>query len=168
MAREALGFVEAHRHYAPFIAFLLAFGESLAVISLLVPATVILVGMGPLIAAGGLGFLPVWAGATLGAALGDTVSYWVGRYFKDRVRSFPILRNHLDMLDKGERFFRRHGVWSVFLGRFFGPLRAVVPLVAGMFEMPRLPFQLANVGSAALWAFVLLAPGSAAMKLFGW
>ena len=44
-------------------------------------------------------------------------------------------------------------------GRFFGPLRAAVPLVAGIFGMPFWPFQIANFGSALLWAAVLLKLG---------
>ncbi len=168
LARDALALVDAHKHLAPLIAFALAFGESLAVVSLVVPATVVLVGLGPLIEAGGIGFLPVWAGAALGATLGDAVSYWIGHHYRERVRDFPILRNHPALLERGMRFFHRWGVWGVFLGRFFGPLRAVVPLVAGMFAMPSLGFQLANVTSAALWAFLLLAPGAAAMKMLGW
>lgn len=163
-ARDALTFIEAHAHWAPYIAFVLAFGESLAVISLFVPATVILLGLGPLIEAGGAPFLPVWFGAALGAVLGDAVSYWFGNHFKDGVRGFWQLSRYPGIIEPGERFFHRYGVWSVFLGRFSGPLRAVVPLVAGMFAMPQLPFQMANIASAMAWAFLLLAPGAAAVK----
>ena len=60
----------------------------------------------------------------------------------------------------GETFTKKYGVWAIFLGRFFGPARAFVPLVAGIFEMPRTPFQIANVTSALLWAFLMLAPGT--------
>ncbi len=67
-------------------------------------------------------------------------------------------------VERGEEFFKRWGVWSIFIGRFFGPLRAVIPLIAGTFEMPWLPFQIANWTSAFVWAFVLLAPGAAALK----
>ena len=48
---------------------------------------------------------------------------------------------------------------GVFLGRFFGPLRAVVPLVAGICGMAQIPFQAANVTSALVWATLILAPG---------
>ena len=44
---------------------------------------------------------------------------------------------------------------------FRAPLRASVPLVAGIVEMPRAKFQLANWSSAFLWAFVLLMFGDA-------
>jgi membrane protein DedA with SNARE-associated domain len=68
------------------------------------------------------------------------------------------------MVVKGEAFTRRFGVWAIFIGRFFGPARAVVPLVAGIFEMPRVPFQAANIASAMVWAFALLAPGTGLME----
>ncbi|WP_029349762.1 DedA family protein [Bosea sp. 117] len=166
--RQLLDFVEAHAHWAPYIAFVLAFGESFAVLSLLFPATFVLIGLGPIIEAGGIDFFPVWAAAAAGATLGDAISYWVGHYFKDGVRRIWPLSTHPELMDRGERFFHRHGAWSVFLGRFFGPLRAVVPLIAGMFGMPNVLFQMANLSSAMVWAFVLLAPGAAAMKALGW
>ncbi|MCS0494698.1 DedA family protein [Ancylobacter sp. MQZ15Z-1] len=165
-AQDALGFVQAHAHWTPYIAFLLAFGESLAVVSLFVPATVILIGMGPIIEAGGIALLPVWAGAAAGAALGDAVSYWVGFRLKGRARYIWPFSRHPQILVRGEHFFHRHGSWSVFIGRFFGPIRAVIPLVAGMFAMPQFVFQMANIASAMLWAFLLLAPGAAAVKFW--
>ncbi|MDR6954009.1 membrane protein DedA with SNARE-associated domain [Ancylobacter sp. 3268] len=165
-AHDALAFVETHAHLAPYIVFALAFGESLAVISLLVPATFILIGIGALIEAGGIALLPVWAAAAAGAALGDAVSYWVGFHLKEHTRRLWPFTRHPQMLERGERFFHRYGSWSVFIGRFFGPIRAVIPLVAGMFAMPQLIFQMANIASAMLWAFVLLAPGAAVMKFW--
>ena len=48
---------------------------------------------------------------------------------------------------------------GIFIGRFFGPLRASVPLVAGIFEMPYWRFQIANFTSAFVWAAVLLTLG---------
>lgn len=49
-------FVKEHEIWAVPIVFLLAFGESLAFISLLIPATVILLGLGALIGESGLLF----------------------------------------------------------------------------------------------------------------
>ena len=160
-----LEFVKANQVWAPAIVFGLAFGESFAILSLVFPATVVLVGIGGLIAAADISFWPIWAGAAAGASVGDWISYWIGYKLKDSARNIWPLSRHPDMFDRGERFFFRWGVWSIFLGRFFGPLRAVVPLIAGMFAMPSLQFQLANVSSAMVWSFALLAPGFAALKL---
>ena len=153
-------FVRLHQAWAPFIVAALAFCESLAVISLFVPATVILLAIGGMIGGMGLSFWPIWAGAALGAALGDWLSYEVGRYLEDKAHDVWPLNRYPQMIAKGEAFTRKYGVWAIFLGRFFGPARAFVPLVAGIFEMPRVPFQIANFTSALLWAFVLLAPGT--------
>lgn len=51
----------------------------------------------------------------------------------------------------------------MFIGRFFGPLRSIMPLVAGICGMRQLPFQLANVTSAGLWATGVLTPGIVAI-----
>ena len=162
---STLEFVKVHQAWAPLIVGFLAFGESFAVISLIFPATVMMVAIGGLIGASDIAFWPVWAAAAFGASLGDWISYWIGYKLKDSARNIWPLSKHPKMLERGERFFFRYGVWSIFLGRFFGPLRAVVPLIAGMFAMPQLPFQLANFSSAMVWAFLLLAPGYAALKL---
>jgi membrane protein DedA with SNARE-associated domain len=159
-----IDFVRDHQAWAPVIVAVLAFCESLAFLSLLVPATVILVGIGALIGATGLAFWPIWLGAVVGASLGDWVSYELGRYLEKGAHNIWPLNRHPEMVDKAERFTRRHGVWGIFFGRFFGPLRAIVPLVAGIFEMPRLLFQVANVASAMVWAFGLLAPGAGLMQ----
>ena len=49
---------------------------------------------------------------------------------------------------------------AIYLDAGLGPARALVPLFAGILGLARLPFQLANVASALVWAFVLLAPGA--------
>jgi membrane protein DedA with SNARE-associated domain len=159
LVHETLAFVRAHQAWAAPLVFLLAFAESLAVVSLLVPATAILFGISGLLGASGIPFWPCWAAAALGAILGDCVSYWVGLHFKDRLAHVWPLTRVPDLLPRGRAFFARWGVAGVFLGRFFGPLRAAVPLVAGACAMPMLPFQLANVASALVWATGILSPG---------
>ncbi|MDR3534869.1 MAG: DedA family protein [Acetobacteraceae bacterium] len=139
--------------------FALAFGESLAFVSFLLPATVILFALGGVIGAAGLPFWPLWASAAAGAILGDWLSYWLGYHYQDAIRQIWPLSRHPDLLARGERVFHRWGVVGVFLGRFLGPLRATVPLVAGIFRMPALPFQLANVTSGMIWAAGILTPG---------
>jgi membrane protein DedA with SNARE-associated domain len=163
LAAQIIDFVHAHEVWAMPVVAALAFGESLAVISLLLPATIALVGIGALIGAGDLDFVPVWIAAALGAALGDWLSYWVGRKFKTSVARIWPLSHHPDLVPKGEAFVERWGVAAVFIGRFFGPARAAVPLAAGILIMPWWPFQLANFFSAFVWAGVLLAPGTLAM-----
>lgn len=159
-SQPVLDFVRQNQVWAPFIVAALAFGESLAVISLLIPATVILVGIGALIGGAGLDFWPIWIGAVVGAFLGDWISYEVARHFGPSIQHSWPLNKQPEMLARTEDLMRKYGAWGVFFGRFSGPLRALVPLFAGIFEMPRLLFQIANLASALVWATVLLAPGA--------
>jgi membrane protein DedA with SNARE-associated domain len=159
LVQQIIDFVKVHQAWAPLIAGVLAFGESFAIISLIIPATVALIGVGALIGASNIPFIPVWIGASIGAALGDWISYWIGLKLENAVHHIWPLSRYPQMIARGEVFFKRFGTWSIFLGRFFGPVRAVIPLVAGMFEMPFVPFQIANWVSAFVWAFALLAPG---------
>lgn len=153
-------FVRLNQVWAAPIVFALAFAESLALIALLVPATVILWGVGALVGATGLDFWPIWLGAALGAALGDWVSYWLGYHFHDPIARMWPLRKYPDLLPRGHRFFEKWGALGVFGGRFIGPLRAAVPLAAGACQMPQIPFQIANWTSAFVWATTTLGPGA--------
>jgi membrane protein DedA with SNARE-associated domain len=158
-------FVREHAVWAAPIVFALAFMESLAFISLLVPAWGALVLIGGLIQAGGLNFWPIWIAAAIGAAMGDWLSYWIGRKLEGAVQNIWPLSKHPDLIPRGEAFIRKWGAAGIFIGRFFGPLRAAVPLVAGIFEMPFWRFQVANFTSAFVWAAVLLTIGDGASKI---
>jgi membrane protein DedA with SNARE-associated domain len=159
LVRSTIAFVQDHQAWGVPIVFVLAFCESFAFVSLLVPATGILLGVGGLIAAAELGFWPMWFAAALGAIVGDWLAYWLAFHFKDRVLQTWPLAGNPDLVARGVGFFKKWGMLAVFVGRFFGPFRAVVPLIAGLNAMPWLNFQIANVVSAAVWAAGILLPG---------
>ena len=165
---HAAEFVRDHAVWAGPIMFALAFAESLAFISLLVPAWGALVAIGALVGAGSLSFWPVWIAGALGAACGDWLSYWIGVKLEYSVAHMWPLSRHPDLIPRGEAFVKKWGALAIVIGRFFGPLRAAVPLVAGIFEMPFWRFQIANFSSAFLWAAVLIALGSGVGKVFAW
>ena len=166
--RAVADFVRDHQAWAAPVVLLLAFGESLAFISLLIPAWGALVAIGALIGATGISFWPVWLAGGIGAALGDWVSYWFGYRYKDRVAQMWPLSRYPELLPRGEAFVRDWGVPGIFIGRFFGPLRASVPLAAGIFEMPYMMFQIANFVSALVWSAVLLLFGDIIGRIMEW
>lgn len=154
-------FVRDHEEWTPLVVFLVAFGESFAFLSLLVPGTAILAGVAALLAASGVEVhivAPAILAAGLGGTLGYAVSFWLGRYFKDSVPHIWPFRTRPHLITQGEKFFETYGAFGVFFGHFFGPVRAVIPVVAGMFRMRELPFQIANVLSAFIWAGGVIAP----------
>ncbi len=164
--QSVIEFVRTHEFWAPPLVGALAFGESLAFISLLLPAWAVLVGIGVLIGPSGIDFWPIWLAGAVGAALGDWLSYWVGVRLGPAVANIWPLSRHPDLIPRGERFVTRWGALGIFIGRFFGPLRASVPLVAGLFLMPFWRFQTANFASALVWAAALLTLGDVVSRIF--
>ena len=161
IVQPTLDFISAHSGWAFPVRFVTSFGESFAFLSLLFPGTSILIVAGTLMATGSLPYWPVLLGAVIGAVLGDTVSFWLGQRYGGGIgRIWPFTRSP-ELLPNGIRFFRKHGGKSVFIGRFFGPVRAVIPLAAGIMRMPRGRFWFANVTSAIVWAPMLLLAGDA-------
>lgn len=154
-----LQWLNANPHLSGLATFVISAGESVAVIGTLVPGSIMMTAIGALAGAGVIPFWPTIIWAILGAIVGDQISYWIGHYFKDRLRKIWPFRTHPTLLRSGEVFFYKYGAMSVFVGRFVGPVRALVPVVAGMLGMRPLIFTIANVTSAIGWAPVYMLPG---------
>jgi membrane protein DedA with SNARE-associated domain/membrane-associated phospholipid phosphatase len=151
--------INENPHWSGIITFLISTSESVAVIGTIIPGSVMMTAIGSLIGAGILPFWSTMGWAILGAIAGDGISYGMGYYFKDNIdRIWPFTR-HPDWLEKGRYFFHKHGGKSVFFGRFIGPIRAIVPLIAGSLSMRPLKFFVANVLSGIGWAPAYMLPG---------
>ncbi|SOC56042.1 undecaprenyl-diphosphatase [Chromohalobacter canadensis] len=141
------------------IVLLVALLESLAVVGLLVPGIVILTAAASLAGHQHLPLPLLLAAAFAGATLGDGLSFWLGYSQRERVhRLWPFTR-HPEWLARGVDFFKRYGDLSILIGRFVGPVRPIVPMVAGMLHMPTWRFAAVNIASALLWAPAYLLPG---------
>jgi membrane protein DedA with SNARE-associated domain len=168
LKNSVVDFVQSHQAYAPFVLGLMTFAESLAFVSLLLPTMTILVAVGFVLAAADIPFWQAWMGAVAGAVLGNWVSFEIGRrYKKAAYEVWPLSRNPR-LIVRGEDFFQRFGPWAIFMGRFFGPTRAVIAMIGGIFLMPVVLSQAANLASASVWAFVILAPGAGLAQYLLW
>ncbi|WP_423066538.1 DedA family protein [Devosia sp. CN2-171] len=145
--------------------FLIAATEAVFILGLFIPSTPVLLLAGGLIADGRLPFWEIYLVAVLGAVVGDAISYTVGYWLKDSIKTVWPFRNYLHLIDRGEAFFARHGGKSVFIGRFIPGVKAVVPGIAGMFGMDYRRFSIINVTSAFVWAAAHILPG---MLLSAW
>ncbi len=163
LLRQLLDWVALNPGWAYAVVFLIAMGESLAVIGVVVPGILSLIGTGALVATGAIAFWPAFAAATLGAIVGDGLSYSLGRHFERHIREMWPFCRYPEQLQHGVSFFERYGGWSVAFARFAGPGRAVVPLVAGMLRMDPGRFYFANITSAIAQTLILFLPG----MLFG-
>jgi undecaprenyl-diphosphatase len=139
--------------------FLICVGEAVFIAGLLVPSLPILLLVGSIISAQNLNFWPIFFAATAGGIVGDAISYWIGFWLKDRVRTTWPFKNYLPLIARGEVFFQRHGGKAIFIGRFITGLKAVVPGIAGMLGMNWAYFTLINTISAFIWAASHILPG---------
>lgn len=159
LLHQVIDWVTQNPDWAYTIIFLIAMGESLAILGVVIPGVIPLMGAGALVATGAIGFLPAFVSATAGAIVGDGLSYSLGRHFDRHIREVWPFYHYPAQLAQGEAFFYRYGGWSVALARFAGPGRAIVPLVAGMLRMPPHRFYVANVVSAIVQTLAFFLPG---------
>ncbi len=142
-----------------FLVFLVCVGEAVFIAGLLVPSLPILLLVGGLISTQNLNFWPIFFAATAGGIVGDAISYWIGFWLKDRIKTMWPFKNYLHLITQGEVFFARHGGKAIFIGRFITGLKAVVPGIAGMMGMNWGYFTFINVISAFVWAASHILPG---------
>ena len=168
--QSLIAYLSTHPALALGAIFGAALLEALAVVGTIVPGSSIVFAGGVLVGLKALDPWPAVACAVVGAILGDGVSYWLGHHYRERIRAMWPLRQHPRLLARGEAYFERNGGRSVFLGRFLGPIRAIVPVIAGMSAMPPANFYLMNVLSALGWAGAHMLPGilfGASLQLAG-
>ena len=106
------------------------------------------------------------AAGVIGLVYAALTAGWIGKQDPGDRRMQTIA----EQIFKGAMAFigAEYRVLAIFIGRFFGPLRASVQLVAGIFRMPYWQFQFANFTSAFVWAAALLTTGDVIAKFFRW
>lgn len=158
-AEQATALISANPQWVAPAVFTLCLVESLPFLALIIPGTAILLSVGALVGAGEMSLLPIWLSVTLGAGLGNAISFFLGQRYGGNLFHFEWARKRLHLYAKAQAFFARWGWFSIVACRFIGPLRSTVPLIAGTCAMSPLSFHISSWASAALWASVLLLPG---------
>lgn len=151
--------IYANPNWALLITFLISFSESLAIIGSIIPGSVTMTAIGILAGSGVMRIDLTLLAATLGAIAGDSASYALGYTFRHQLPKVWPFNRHPHWLEYGKDYFAKHGGKSVLLGRFVGPLRSIIPVIAGMMHMNRWHFLLVNVISAIGWSIVYVMPG---------
>jgi len=145
---------------AYLVVFFGALLESAALLGLFVPGEALVLVAGFFAAQGAFDVDALIAVVALGAALGDSLGYELGRRLgRPALLAYGARVGVTEArIAHAEDFFRRRGPAAVFLGRFIGFARALVPFLAGASRMRYRSFLPYNVAGAVLWsvAFVLL------------
>jgi membrane protein DedA with SNARE-associated domain len=145
----------------------LAFGESAAFIGLFLPGETALIVGGVLASQGRISLPLLLPLAVLAAVAGDSVGYEVGRRGGPALRKSRLGRVIGDRRwATAERFLERRGGIAVFLGRWVGVMRPLVPSLAGMSRMPYRKFLLYNLLGGIAWATAVVLGGYAAGNSF--
>ena len=144
-------FITQSTVYSLMAVLLVAFLESLALVGLILPGTVLMAGLGALIGSGELSFWYAWLAGIIGCLLGDWISFWLGWRFKKPLHRWSFLKKNKALLDKTEHALHQHSMFTILVGRFVGPTRPLVPMVAGMLDLPVAKFITPNIIGCLLW-----------------
>ena len=154
-----LAWIGNHPILAGAVIFAIAFCDALIVVGAIVPALPLLFAVGVLIGMGEINGPYAVACATLGAFLGDGLSYWVGRRWGAQLHGVWPFRRYPQLLGRGEILFRRNAFTSILAARYVGAVRPFVPAIAGMSHMPLRRYFLASGVACLSWGLLFLAPG---------
>jgi len=156
MIEKVLAIIGLLQHWVYLIIFLVAFLEGAAFMGFLVPGETVVVLSGSLASLGYLQLGSCLLVISLGAILGDTVGYIigkaVGKVYLEKHRRFLLFKE--THIRKTEEYFRRHGGKTVFVGRFMSVLREMVPFTAGVSNMPLQKFLIYEISGGICWTFV--------------
>jgi membrane-associated protein len=158
--------ISAHPLQAYVALFLAASVEAVPVFGSFIPGSTIILSLSALIATGRLEPAAVLGCVMIGAVLGDGSAYWLGHRHPGVLRKLWPLSRHPELVARSEAFFREHGGKAVFLARFLPPVRAIVPITAGVMGMPPRRFFPLNLVAIVLWAPTHVLPGVVAGTLY--
>lgn len=151
--------LQENPNWSLFITFLISLAESLAIIGSIVPGSITMTAIGILAGSGVMRVDLTLLAAVLGAVAGDSLSYALGYYYSERLVEIWPFRKYPKWLEYGKDFFNTHGGKSVLIGRFVGPLRSIIPVIAGILHMKQWQFFIANILSAIGWSLLYIMPG---------
>jgi membrane protein DedA with SNARE-associated domain/membrane-associated phospholipid phosphatase len=154
-------FLRQHPFMGITAAFLIAFIESLPILGTLFPGSVSMTAIGVLVGSGVLPPIATLASAIIGAFAGDCLGFWLGDRYREKIRSLWPFQKLSKYLNYTEKFFTKHGGKSIIIGRFVGPTRAAMPLIAGILRYRWKQFIPAALFAAISWSLIYVAPGIA-------
>lgn len=157
--REALAWVAAHPHWTLAALFLCCLAESIVVLGVLIPTTLVLLAAGALVGLGAVGLWPAIAAAVAGAVAGDSINFWVGRRWGNRALESHYAQRYQDAIERSRRLFERHGAKALVLARFIGLVRPFVAAIAGAYRMSPLRFYVVELFASLVWAGPLILVG---------
>ena len=140
-----------------------AFIESFALIGIIIPGVVLLAVISGM-AASTLNIFELVLIAYVASFLADILSFLLGTGISKSIDRLWPFNKYPNLLVQGRGFVKRFGVLGVFVGKFIGPIRPLLPLTAGSLGMNFKYFLTVEIFSSFLWALLYTVPGYYAGK----
>ena len=141
-----------------------AFIESFAIIGIIIPGVILLAAISGLAAYSDFSIFEVIFLVYISSCLADIASFLLGKLFSKKIDRIWPFNKYPEWLEQGQNFFTSYGVPGVFLGRFVGPVRPLIPITAGSLGMDIKLFILVDLVSGLFWAPLYSLPGYFAGK----
>ena len=140
-----------------------AFVESFALIGVVIPGVVLLAVISGM-AASTLNVFELVLIAYVASFLADILSFLLGTSISKSIDKLWPFNKYPNLLVQGRTFVKRFGILGVFVGKFIGPIRPLLPLTAGSLGMNFKHFSIVEIFSSFLWALLYTVPGYYAGK----
>jgi membrane-associated protein len=141
------------------IIFAIIFVETGLVVMPFLPGDSLLFAAGAFASRGSLNPFLLFVLLSIAAILGDTVNYWIGRYFGPRVFSSTSRLLNKKHLERAHAFYERHGGKAIIFARFVPIVRTFAPFVAGVGYMSYAKFIVYNVVGGVAWIAIFVWAG---------
>ncbi|CAL4042241.1 Inner membrane protein YabI [Buchnera aphidicola (Phyllaphis fagi)] len=152
-------FITQSISYACIIILIITFLESLALVGLLLPGIVFMTTIGTMIGNGKLSFYPSWITGILGCLLGDYLSYYIGWKFKNWIYNIKLFQKNITLFNKIKNTIHQYSMFTILIGKFIGPTRPLIPMIAGMLKLPMKNFIPPSIIGCILWPLIYFLPG---------
>lgn len=144
--------------YFIIIVFFIALFESMPIIGVITPGTLLLLFLGFSGSSLNINLSLMIFAATLGSVIGDLTGYVLGKYGSSFLLKHKKILKH-SHIEEGRRFFSNHGFKSIFIGRFVGIMRPIVSLIAGSISMRFSKFIFFDILASFLWSLIYIVIG---------
>jgi membrane-associated protein len=141
------------------ILFVIIFIETGLVVTPFLPGDSLLFAAGAFASLGSLNIFFLLGLLSVAAILGDTVNYWIGHFFGEKLVANPRIPIKKEHIEKTQRFFNKHGGKTIILARFVPIVRTFAPFVAGIGKMHYGQFISFNFIGGISWVFLLTLAG---------
>lgn len=138
------------------VMFVVVFIETGLVVMPFLPGDSLLFVSGTFAAAGSLNVYILFIILSIAAIIGDTVNYWLGKYFGEKVFSRFINKKYIE---KTKHFYEKHGKKTIVLARFVPIIRTFAPFIAGIGKMNYITFLSYNIIGGISWVGLFIFAG---------